>query len=278
MKEKLIKKKKVIKSKNLPRDNKSISSNVNEYQYEVEKLKKTISVWDDLLLPECDEETRGCAWVRLDVLGSSLCDKYAWAIPNERALIIISYFSPIIEIGCGKGYWVKLLLDRGVDIVAYDKYTDVKDSTNWLQNILKGSPKVLNKSEYKQRTLLLSYPDEAESMSIKCLEYFQGDHIIHIGEMITTGGTLSGQPQIPFGRTTSSEFQIALLENFHCLLVAEIPQYPFSKDTISVWKRTSFIQGRESDEDEGMNLWAAIPKEEKLPVTRAAPCLQHLLL
>mmetsp|Transcript_7307 Transcript_7307/g.6553 ORF Transcript_7307/g.6553 Transcript_7307/m.6553 type:complete len:117 (+) Transcript_7307:1-351(+) len=116
---------------------------------------------------------------------------------------------------------------------------------------------------------------------MKCLQHFKGEYIIHVGEMITTGGTLSGTPQAPFGRTTSADFQVKLAESFHCLLVAPIPRYPFSNDTISVWKRTTFVKGREDyeddNEDDDGNEWASIPDDEVLPVQRAAPCLRHLI-
>jgi len=52
---------------------------------------------------------------------STLVNKYAWAVPDDRSLEIVAKYSPIVEMGAGTGYWAKLLSDRGVDIVAYDK-------------------------------------------------------------------------------------------------------------------------------------------------------------
>ena len=57
-------------------------------------------------------------------------------------------------------------------------------------------------------------------------------------------GTLSGAPQNPFGRTTSSSFSVQLAEQFHCVLSARIPRFPFSNDCITVWKRTNYVHGR----------------------------------
>jgi hypothetical protein len=45
---------------------------------------------------------------------------YAWAIPDARALRILAALGPLVEVGCGKGYWARLLRDYGVDVVAYD--------------------------------------------------------------------------------------------------------------------------------------------------------------
>ena len=55
---------------------------------------------------------------------------------------------------------------------------------------------------------------------------------------------MAGAPVRPFGRTSSAEFQVSLMESFHCILIANLSlNYPHSKDSISVWKRTSFIPG-----------------------------------
>jgi len=279
-------------------------------------LRKTIPEWDDFFSAE-NEEARGNNWVRLDVLGQPLCSKYAWAIPNERALNILAEFSPLIEVGCGKGYWAGLLRQMGVDIICYDK----KRSSNAWTNVEVGGPKVLRKAIAQERTLFLCYPDDSTNLAMQCLENFSGEYIIHVGELITTG-TMSGQPQAPFGRTTGSDFSVALAESFHCLLVAGLPRFPFSKDCITVWKRTVFVPGKsamlqsdseeeekeevppqkqkkgsakanqdnhsddsddegeddeEAEEEEQGDSWASIPPEEMLPVDVAAPCLAHLL-
>mmetsp|Transcript_7858 Transcript_7858/g.19988 ORF Transcript_7858/g.19988 Transcript_7858/m.19988 type:complete len:164 (-) Transcript_7858:188-679(-) len=46
--------------------------------------------------------------------------KYAWAIPDQRAIRIIANFSPLVEIGAGKGYWAMLLRQAGADVLALD--------------------------------------------------------------------------------------------------------------------------------------------------------------
>jgi hypothetical protein len=45
-------------------------------------------------------------------------------------------------------------------------------------------------------------------------------------------------------RSSSAEFQVALQESFHCLLVAQLHiTLPYAKDCISVWKRTKYVRG-----------------------------------
>lgn len=265
-----------------------VPSSENSYLKDFLKLKKTIGCWDSFFtVPEQD---RIESWVRLEVLGNALCEKYSWAVPDSRALRILKKFSPLIEIGAGKGYISKLLLDEGVDIIPFDREIDEK--TAWTK-VQIGGPKKLLKHCAKGRNLFLCYPDEDSSMANPCLENFTGDYVIHIGELISTGGLSS--PQAPWGRTSSADFQVSLMTDFHCVLVAEMPAFPFSSDCISVWKRTEFVRGKESitreldvgsetndveseegsiDEDDG---WASILLSERLPVTRAAPDFQYLL-
>ena len=318
----------------------------NPYIEAVADLRKGIKYWDDFFNPEF-EAKRNAVWEDLDGKSYELCRRYAWAIPDERCLRIIKNFSPLIEIGAGKGFWASLLRQNNVNILAFDKFSDKKDGTSWSE-VKRGGPEVLTKPVAGGRNLLLCYPDESESMAIQCLENFTGEHIIHIGEMMFTG-TAAGAPVAPFGRTSSAEFQVSLAESFHCLLLAELSlRYPDSRDCISVWKRTNFISGKEvpqlgSDsaaqsippphptssssiplktvskngdkvkskkrraddhapsssavefvsleelnllreaaldmqynEDQD-NRWAYIPKQETLPIDRAAPCLAHFL-
>jgi hypothetical protein len=265
-----------------------VPSSENSYLKNFLKLKKTIGCWDSFFtVPEPDRVEN---WVRLEVLGNALCEKYSWAVPDSRALRILKNFSPLIEIGAGKGYISKLLQDEGVDIIPFDREIDEK--TAWTK-VKIGGPKKLLKQCAKGRNLFLCYPDEDSSMANPCLENFTGDYVIHIGELISTGGLSS--PQAPWGRTSSADFQVSLMTDFHCVLVAEMPAFPFSRDCISVWKRTEFVRGKESisreldggsetndddseegsvDEDDG---WASILQSERLPVTRAAPDFQYLL-
>lgn len=254
---------------------------VNPYLAKIRKLKATIPEWDDEFFTS-DEETRGSNWVRLEVVGQRLLERYAWAIPDARALKILQHYTPLIEIGAGRGYWSRLLSDMDVDIVAFDR--TVYDR-RWF-DVQRGGPEVLSRSVADGRSLFLCYPDESNNLGLKCLRRYRGEVIVHVGELVTTG-TLSGYPQAPFGRTTSSEFTVELLESFHCVLSASIPRFPFSKDCITVWKRTRFVEGRRDEQrhppppprNAGLdgNWWVSIPADEQLPEERAAPCVQHLL-
>jgi hypothetical protein len=93
----------------------------NTFLRKVLKLKKTIPNWKSLFSAKADD-SRAEQWVRLSVLAAPLSDKFAWAIPNLRALSILGTFGPLVEIGAGKGYWGHLLEEEGIDIICVDKY------------------------------------------------------------------------------------------------------------------------------------------------------------
>lgn len=94
----------------------------------------------------------------------------------------------------------------------------------------------------------------------------QGQYVIHVGEHILTG-TCFGPPQAPFGRTSSADFQVKLAEDFHCILTAKLEnRLPYSMDSISVWKRTEYVSGKEHEED-------LDPPQMCIPNAQTAPVL-----
>lgn len=91
-------------------------------------------------------------------------------------MILLLYYLFIFFIkGAGKGYWAKMLSNRNVDIIAYDKYLD-KD--RWF-NVIRGNSNILKTSVAKNRNLFLCYPDDSENLgrnfvllNVKCILYF----------------------------------------------------------------------------------------------------------
>jgi hypothetical protein len=215
----------------------------NPYLTQMKILKNKMKNWNNFFSVNVKDRTK--EWNSLDSSWDILREKYAWAIPDSRSLNILTSFGPLIEIGGGKGYWAKLLQNKGCDIIVYDKY--VPHSSKCWTKVQRGGPEKLLIESNHNRNLFLCYPDEQESQAIVCLENFKGEYIIHVGELMLTG-TLGGGGQAPYGRTSSSEFQVTLSQTFHCLLVCNLEvSLPFGKDCISVWKRTSYVQARNFD-------------------------------
>jgi len=118
--------------------------------------------------------------------------KYAWAVPNDEAIKTLVEHSPIVEIGCGTGYWASLVNQSGGDVVVYDKYVDGKgrvrsQSTNRyikpFTDVLKGNHEAVEL--HSDRTLFLCWPPYHSSMAYDCLlTYLKhgGKTFIYVGE------------------------------------------------------------------------------------------------
>jgi len=157
-------------------------NSTNDYYNEVLELKRTCPLWNNgnFFSSNVNHDDRMTEWLRIRILGKVLLEKYSWAIPDTRCLNILSTFSPLIEIGCGKGYWCSLLRNMNVDIVAYD---NDKDNTDTFTTVLLGDEKVLKQKSNNNRNLFLCYPDENYELALKCMQYYTGHYIIHVGEL-----------------------------------------------------------------------------------------------
>jgi hypothetical protein len=211
--------------------------------------------------------------------------KYAWAIPDERALRILGSMGPLVEVGCGLGYWARLLRDRGVDIAVYDIELPPRPK-RWTK-VRRGGPMVLSK--HSDRTLFLCYPDDTqspadeqqqqqpqrrtgeqddESMAASCLRHYTGDTLVHVGELLFESVC---RPS-PWGRTTRPAFQLQLGATFHRVLSVPLPSWPTSRDSLSVWRRSAHV----TVDDQ---LFAFVPPAERVDLAAgiAAPAFAHLL-
>jgi hypothetical protein len=267
--------------------------------------------WDDLTAEERDHffsdrhvtpERRAQVWGAQATVGQELVDDYAWAIPDDAALDVLEHFCPLVEIGSGaNAYWCRQMKARGMNVVAYDSDPTVggkiaKASSSSSSDVHKnkggfvvqqGGPSVLAEPANAARNLFLCYPDENDSaeeegfsLGLACLQDFQGDHVVHVGEIY--GDTLSVD-QAPWGRSSSLQFQERLATEFHCVLQIPLPNWVHVRDTLTVWKRSSlctlvFAADEEDEEDEDEEVsYRYIPPEERIPSVRVAPFLRHLL-
>lgn len=259
---------------------------------------------------QVDPERRAEIWMEQADLGEMLVRDYAWATPDDRALRVLRHFSPLIEIGCGSNaYWCRMMTQTGIDVIGFDidpvkggkipgnqkgSRAETANDKGVSFTVKKGGPEVLQNTKYAKRTLFLCYPDEdvletgdgedeAQPLSLgaACLEFFQGDTVIHVGELFSDSSL--SMEQAPWGRSSSPEFQQLLASDFHCLLHMRLPNWVHTKDSLSVWRRSKTCsivfaadEDDEDDEDEEYH-YRHVPPDEQLPVDRVAPCLAHLL-
>jgi hypothetical protein len=222
---------------------------------------------------------------------------FAWAIPDELAMKIISHYSPIVEVGAGLGYWARCMRERGIEVTAYDIHVSPFDGEAggnceqsdkiggaegsdpdeqrqgsfpraWT-NVERGGPDVLRHVP-STSALFLCYPDDfeesEESMADSCLDNFVGDTVIHVGEWL---GASACRPN-PWGRSSGADFQMRLSSTFHKILQIPLPCWSAGFDCLSVWKRTStcIYEGE---------IFADIPPSERLNLTMVSPSTAHLI-
>eukprot|EP00928_Gymnodinium_smaydae_P042639 TRINITY_DN28686_c0_g1_i1.p1 TRINITY_DN28686_c0_g1~~TRINITY_DN28686_c0_g1_i1.p1 ORF type:complete len:407 (-),score=38.66 TRINITY_DN28686_c0_g1_i1:499-1719(-) len=180
-----------------------------------------------------------------------LTKMFSFAVPSEEALACAARYEPLIEIGAGTGYWSQLLRARGCDIVAYDIAPPSETSPNpfftaCFGEVCRGGPEVLSNKSNERRALLLAWPhsdiERAAHSSpntelttpwdAACLDAFQGDVVLYIGEWERQSAPLSGP-----GLTSSSEFQTRLRRDFKCIERVALPNWLHVRDDMSVWQR-----------------------------------------
>lgn len=131
--------------------------------------------------------------VRHQEFRNSYRERYGCAIPTTAALDLIVENAPngVIDFGCGHGYWSYLLQQRGVDAIAVDNAPVEEGSNRWFPvspdhvpaswtDIVRGDTKFVRKSG-RDRSLLLVWPPDLNSMALHALQQFAGDTLIFIG-------------------------------------------------------------------------------------------------
>jgi hypothetical protein len=203
---------------------------------------------------------------------------FSFAVPCVAALDCIAQLKMgLVEMGAGTGYWAALLRERGVDIVAYDRAPPTApDPTNGktqnlffnatFTDVLKGDESELAK--HADRALFLCWPvakvetkemgmEGAVPWDARCLDTWQGDTLIHVGEWRVPPGEANerdddplappptadafprgtAQCDDPGGITTSLEFQLAVETQFDLKHHVKLPNWPNTRDDLTVWVR-----------------------------------------
>jgi hypothetical protein len=126
------------------------------------------------------------------------CRLYAWAITDPDSLCFVAeHLGPrAIEIGAGNGYWAWQLSQLGIDIIAYDttppdkvpnmyfapqeEAAEPKSLTKTWYPVHLGGPEKVR--EHPDRTLFLCWPPYSETLAYQCLQSYQGNRFVFIGE------------------------------------------------------------------------------------------------
>lgn len=120
-----------------------------------------------------------------------LIRRYAYAVPTDEALDAIAAVSAngVVEIGAGTGYWARLLHDRGLDVVAYDRWPPASGGNRFVDAappwfpVRQGDEQIV--ADHADRTLLLVWPTRGEIWPGDAVERFHdagGTTLVFVGE------------------------------------------------------------------------------------------------
>lgn len=180
-----------------------------------EKIKQNrTKYYDDIIMADTDTLQKR----------RKLAPKYAWAIPTTDVIDLIVSQGPLIEVGCGTGYWASLIRQAEGDIVATEPFFGEKNyyvDQIIYTTILREDHTVVK--DYPHRTLLIIWPP-IDSWCLKMLKIYQGNKIIYIGEGYT-------------GCTGTNSFHNYLDRHFNLVNEVNIPRWPYLNDTLKIYHR-----------------------------------------
>lgn len=131
------------------------------------------------------------ALVRGHPVREQLVRRYAYGIPNEDALSAIGDASAagVVELGAGTGYWARLLYERGVDVIAYDRWPPPSSENPFFDESAPWYPLRTGDEQavdlHPQRTLLLVWPAWNEVWPGVAAARFHaagGQRLVYVGE------------------------------------------------------------------------------------------------
>lgn len=163
---------------------------------------------------------------------------FSFSVPTTEAIHVVRQWSDledhahVVSLGAGLGYWEYLLAAAGMTVTAFDNGQAGYPREMTYVEVREGGPEVLG--GFPKAILFLAWPDadEESPFSLRCLEHFRGDVIVHVGELF--GETQSPHP---WGASTSSKFQLALLREFRLAQRCALPNWPGLRDSLTVWRR-----------------------------------------
>lgn len=160
--------------------------------------------------------------------------RFGFAVITESVIRSVAAYAPLVEVGCGSGYWSYELRKAGVDVIATDPGTgryrgllwgEDGEARHWDKPWLEIEPisGIEAVRKYPARNLLTVWPDMAP-WADQTLREFKGETVLY-------GGEGSG------GCTADDGFHRFLEERFEPTEVIDLPQFGGIHDDLYVWRR-----------------------------------------
>lgn len=161
---------------------------------------------------------------------------FGFSAPSAATIQGLIKYGPILEVGCGLGYWSYLLRKAGVTVVATDVNLPSESSypwgtlwrgnlhpTPWISDIIPcyAQDAVV---AYPDNTLLMSWPCYNATWAYEALRAYKGSTVIYVGEG-------------PSGCTADEKFHGHLQKKFKLLEVVPMLKWHGSHDRCFVYQR-----------------------------------------
>jgi hypothetical protein len=159
--------------------------------------------------------------------------EYAFAVPNEAAIEALIHYGPVVEIGCGLGYWAKMVQDAGGEIIPYDSnandkgmvklYMTKEDYVPTHTRVFQGGAEAAEL--HSDKALFLCWPPYDSSMAHDCLQTY----LKHGGQTLIYVGEGAG------GCTGDDAFHDLIEEHMECARSISIPVWPGIHDCMDIY-------------------------------------------
>lgn len=188
---------------------------------------------------------------------------YAYAVPTNEAICIITQLGSIVEIGAGTGFWASLMRKNGADLVAADiapllqqrdqsgtkrgknrskqssrgrmnEYHGQFSAYTYIEPMAKGTHGPCMDSQWANRDVLfLCYPPPGTPMAEKTLGEFRGKYVALVGEWN--------------GTTATQNFEVALHKSFDLYKRCTLPNWPNTANDLTIWQRKNEIKSKSNE-------------------------------
>ena len=180
------------------------------------------------------------------------------SVPSTTTLKALSKLGPIIEVGAGSGYWSAMLLERRVDVIAYD--LEPPDPETLLNGYAYRPFCPVHRADttlfavdptLAERTLLIGWPTGQDDVGgngeegapagweAACLHSYMeagGQQVIYVGEREEKVDAAIGSRQ-DVGVSASRAFQVLLRTKFTLVEQLDAPRLFYTCDDVTVWRR-----------------------------------------
>jgi hypothetical protein len=159
--------------------------------------------------------------------------RFGFAVLTDDAITSIAPYQPLLEVGCGSGYWSYELRQAGFDVIATDPGTgryrfSAENGGHWGKLWVSDIERISGVdavNKYPARNLLTVWPDYDDPWAFETLQAFKGGVVLYGGENR--------------GCTADDAFHDFLEKHFTLMETIGLPQFDGIHDDLQVWRRTA---------------------------------------